>query len=90
MTAVDRAGAPATRGGTAAVPKALTKLALRLGVEIRTNTAIRQILVANKRALGVLTADGETIRGGAVVSNSDSVRTHQELLDGHGAPEYLR
>jgi len=77
------------RGGTAAVPKALTKLALRLGVEIRTNTAIRQILVENKRAIGVLTADGETIRGGAVVSNSDSVRTHQELLDGRTRRKFL-
>ena len=77
------------RGGTAAVPKALTKLALRLGVEIRTNTAIRQILVENKRAIGVLTADGETIRGGAVVSNSDSVRTHQELLDGQPRKRFL-
>ena len=77
------------RGGTGAVPKALTKLALSLGVEIRTNTAIRQIIVKNNRAVGVLTADGETIRGGAVVSNSDSVRTHQELLDGRPQKRFL-
>ena len=77
------------RGGTAAVPKALTKLALSLGVEIRTNTAIRQILVENGRASGVLTADGETIRGGAVVTNSDSVRTHKELLDGRPRQKFL-
>jgi phytoene desaturase len=77
------------RGGTGAVPKALTKLALSLGVEIRTNTAIRQIIVTNNRAVGVLTADGETIRGGAVVSNSDSVRTHQELLDGRPQKRFL-
>ena len=77
------------RGGTGAVPKALTKLALSLGVEIRTNTAIRQIIVQNNRAVGVLTADGETIRGGAVVSNSDSVRTHQELLDGRPQKRFL-
>jgi phytoene desaturase len=77
------------RGGTAAVPKALTKLALSLGVEIRTNTAIRQIIVENGRASGVLTADGETIRGGAVVTNSDSVRTHKELLDGRPRQKFL-
>jgi phytoene desaturase len=77
------------RGGTAAVPKALTKLALSLGVEIRTNTAIRQILVEDGRASGVLTADGETIRGGAVVTNSDSVRTHKELLDGRPRQKFL-
>ena len=77
------------RGGTAAVPIALTKLALSLGVEIRTNTAIRQIIVENGRASGVLTADGETIRGGAVVTNSDSVRTHKELLDGRPRQKFL-
>ena len=77
------------RGGTRAVPTALAKLAEELGVEVRTNTAIRQIIVENGRAIGVLTADGETIRGGAVVSNSDSVRTHRELLDGQPQRRFL-
>jgi len=77
------------RGGTGAVPRALANLAVDLGVEIRTNTAIRRIIVEDGRATGVLTADGETIRGGAVVSNSDSVRTHRELLDGPPQKRFL-
>ncbi len=77
------------RGGTGAVPRALAGLAVDLGVEIRTRTAIRRIIVENGRATGVLTADGETIRGGAVVSNSDSVRTHRELLDGPPQKRFL-
>ena len=77
------------RGGTGAVPKALAKLAQDLGVEVRTNTAIRRIIVENGKATGVVTADGETIRGGAVVSNSDSVRTHRELLDGPPQRRFL-
>lgn len=77
------------KGGTRAVPTALANLAEELGVEVRTNTAIRQIVTENGRAIGVLTADGETIRGGAVVSNSDSVRTHRELLDGPAQKRFL-
>ncbi len=68
-------------GGTRAVPEALTKLASELGVEFRTNTKIDKILTRAKRVTGVLTDAGEEISLDAVVSNSDSVRTHRELLE---------
>jgi diapolycopene oxygenase len=68
------------RGGTGAVPRALANLAVDLGVEIRTRTPVGRILVEDGRVRGVETAAGETILATAVVSNSDSVRTHRELL----------
>ena len=77
------------RGGTGAVPRALASLAVDLGVDIRTKTPVRRIIVENGRARGVETASGETIRAGAVVSNSDSVRTHRELLDGPTRQRFL-
>ena len=77
------------RGGTGAVPRALANLAVDLGVEIRTKTPIRRIIIENGRARGVETASGETIRAGAVVSNSDSVRTHRELLEGPTRQRFL-
>jgi phytoene desaturase len=77
------------RGGTGAVPRALANLAVDLGVEIRTKTPIRRIIIENGRARGVETAGGETIRAGAVVSNSDSVRTHRELLEGPTRQRFL-
>jgi phytoene desaturase len=77
------------RGGTGAVPRALANLAVDLGVEIRTKTPVRRILVEGGRARGVETAAGETIRAGAVVSNSDSVRTHRELVDGQPSRRFL-
>ncbi|MEI6635620.1 MAG: FAD-dependent oxidoreductase, partial [Planctomycetota bacterium] len=49
------------RGGTAAVPRALASLAVDLGVDIRTKTPIRQIIVEGGRVRGVETAAGETI-----------------------------
>jgi len=77
------------RGGTGAVPQALASLAVDLGVEIRTKTPIRRIIVESGRVRGVETAAGETIRAGAVVSNSDSVRTHRELLEGPTRQRFL-
>lgn len=68
------------RGGTRAVPEALVRLGTELGVEFRTETPVRRILVADGRVTGVETAAGERVPLAAVVSNADSVRTHRELL----------
>ncbi|MFL6192878.1 MAG: phytoene desaturase family protein [Thermoanaerobaculia bacterium] len=73
------------RGGIRAVPVALRRLALDLGVEIREGTAIRRILTEGGAVAGVLTGDGERVPLAAVVSNCDSVRTHRELLEGEPA-----
>lgn len=68
------------RGGTRAVPEALARLAEELGVELRTNCPVKQILRDGSCVTGVETEDGDRIELAAVVSNADSVRTHRELL----------
>jgi phytoene dehydrogenase-like protein len=78
------------RGGTGAVPRALASLAVDLGVDIRTKTPIRRIIVDGGRVRGVETEAGETIAAGAVVSNSDSVRTHRELVEGRPRERFLQ
>ncbi len=70
------------RGGTAAIPAALAKLATELGVEIRLNADVRRITSTNGKVTGVELVDGETAAFDAVVSNCDAVRTHRELLGG--------
>ncbi len=70
------------QGGTRAVPVALTQLAERLGVEFRTDTQVAKILHDKGRVTGLQTQSGERIALGAVVSNSDTVRGNDELLDG--------
>jgi phytoene desaturase len=70
------------RGGIRAVADALIHLAQQLGVELRTQTGVRRILLdPHKQCVcGVETDSGERIALAAVVSNADSVRTHRELL----------
>jgi phytoene desaturase len=79
------------KGGTGAVPKALAELANDLGVEVRLETGIRQILLDHDRIVrGVETEHGEVIELSAVVSNADAVRTHSELMSGPAADRFLR
>ncbi|MFO0805221.1 MAG: phytoene desaturase family protein [Gemmataceae bacterium] len=77
------------RGGTRAVPESLTRLAVELGVELRTETAVTKIEASGGEVRGVVTEDGQRVELAAVVSNMDSVRTHAELL-GETAPRVAK
>jgi diapolycopene oxygenase len=77
-------------GGTHAIPVALTKLAESLGVEFKCGVYVEKILCAQGSVYGVRLEGGETIGVDAVVSNSDSVRTHRELIDGLPARAFER
>ncbi len=69
-------------GGTRSVPEALYRLGTELGVTFRTSVDVIRIDTEGGRAVGVTTADNETISCDAVVSNCDAVRTYRELLSG--------
>jgi len=83
-------------GGTRAVPEALVELASELGVVFHTNTDIAQIVTdapwhgggSAKSVTGLVTTSGETYSFDAIVSNSDAVRTHRELLGGAAAKHF--
>jgi phytoene dehydrogenase-like protein len=77
-------------GGTRAVPEALVKLATELGVEFRLETKIEKILSRAGAITGVRTEAGEEIAFDAVISNSDSVRTHRELIEGPAGKAFAR
>jgi phytoene desaturase len=69
-------------GGTGAVPQALTRLAIDLGVTIRTRTDVKRITHEGGRVTGIVTDGNEHVPAAAVVSNCDSLRTHRELIGG--------
>jgi phytoene desaturase len=74
------------RGGTRAVAEALARLAAELGVELVPDAEVTDIRTdAAGAASGVALADGREFPLAAVVSNSDAVRTHRELLAGRPA-----
>ncbi|MBA3527411.1 MAG: NAD(P)/FAD-dependent oxidoreductase, partial [Sphingomonas sp.] len=80
------AKAQMSRGGTAALARALEKAVHASGGEIRLMTAPSRILVEDGRAVGVETRNGERIRARHFVASSiDPHQTFLELL----APEHL-
>ncbi|MEO5719374.1 MAG: phytoene desaturase family protein, partial [Chthoniobacterales bacterium] len=70
------------RGGTGQIPRALVELASELGVDLRTGGGVRRITQEAGAVTGVELDSGELVRLDAVISNSDAVRTHRELLGG--------
>lgn len=71
-------------GGCAAVTAAMARVAQRLGVEIRLNEPVEEMLFNGRRAVGVRTATG-IHRASAVVVNADFARAMEKLV-----PDSLR
>jgi phytoene desaturase len=71
-------------GGCAAVTAAMARVAERLGVEIRTNQPVEEVLFEGRRAVGVRTAAGVE-KAGAIVMNADFARAMSRLV-----PDRLR
>lgn len=68
------------QGGIYAIARAFERLARELGVDIRTNCAVREIDVANGRVTGVTLADGSRLAASAVIANVDVATVYERLL----------
>jgi phytoene dehydrogenase-like protein len=79
------------RGGMGAVTRALSDSFRASGGTIRTGAEVDRVLVKRSKAVGVVLAGGEEIRGRLVVSNADVKRTFLKLVDENDLPEiFLR
>jgi phytoene dehydrogenase-like protein len=67
-------------GGMGAVTTSLAKAATAAGVDIRTNTTVKQLLLDVDKVLGIETTDGERINSELVVSNADPKTTFLKLV----------
>ena len=78
------------KGGMGGLTQALAKAATDLGVEIRTETEVRRILVENGNAVGVVTANGDELRARRVASGVDCRLTFETFLERDQLPpEFL-
>ena len=77
-------------GGTAAIPRALARLARELGVELVTGATVKRIEHDGGRVTGLTCADGRSETLDAIVSNMDAVRTYRELVGGEIARRFDR
>ncbi len=85
------AKAQMSRGGSAALARALEAAVRESGGEVALMTEPARILVENGRAAGVETAEGEVIRARQFVASSlNPTQTFIDLLDGALVPREIR
>ncbi len=73
------------RGGTGAISNAIADAARELGVEIKTQAAIAQILVRDGKAVGVATTSGDEYYASVISSSVDPNLTFLKMLE----PQHL-
>ncbi len=78
------------RGGMGAVSNAIAQAAQTHSAVIRTNAEVRQILLKDAQAYGVVLADGEEIYATTIVSNAHPQRTFLEFIDAQTLPVDFR
>ena len=74
------------RGGMGAISNAIAGAVAEHGGEIRTGAGVEQVLVKNRRTLGVALENGDELRSRIVVSNLDAKRTFTRIMDKHDLP----
>lgn len=76
------------KGGMEQIPKALFQLASELGVKFQFKSMVDQIIVKNKKAVGIL-VNGHEVHADKVVSNMDVFYTYRKLMPSVKAPEKI-
>jgi phytoene dehydrogenase-like protein len=77
-------------GGMGAITQAIAASAAGHGAEIRLGTAVREVIVENGRAAGVVTETGEKIHARALVSNLNPKLLYLHLVDAAHLPAAFR
>ncbi len=75
------------RGGMGAISNAIAGALQEHGGEIRTGAGVQQVLVENRKAVGVVLENGDEIRARVVVSNLDAKRTFTRIMNKNDLPE---
>jgi len=75
------------KGGTGGIAQAIASAARSLGVEIRTEAPVSQVMVKDGKATGVALEDGKEIYARTVVSSLDPQQTFLKLVDPRHLPE---
>ena len=76
-------------GGTGGVSETIANAARSLGVEIRVNTTVDQVIVKNGSAAGVALENGDEIYADTVVSGCDPKVTFRKLVEEKELPSEL-
>jgi len=74
-----------SKGGTGAISMACARAAMSYSAEIRTEATVKQVLIKNGKATGVVLENGDELNAKVVISNLDPNRTYLKMV----GEEYL-
>jgi phytoene dehydrogenase-like protein len=77
-------------GGMGAITQAMAKAATEKGASIRLDSAVKDVIVTNGRATGVVTESGEKLEARIIASNLNPKLLFQRLMDPAHLPEDFR
>jgi phytoene dehydrogenase-like protein len=77
-------------GGMGAITQAMARACASLGVDIRTDEGVSEVLVENGEAVGVVSEKGEKFAGRAIASNLNPKLLFGKLVDGQHLPADFR
>jgi phytoene dehydrogenase-like protein len=78
-----------SKGGTGGIAEALANSARALGVEIRIEAPVSQVILQNGKAAGIALENGEEIYARLVVSSLDPAQTFMKFVDPGLLPEEM-
>ncbi len=82
------------KGGSQMISQALTEAIREAGSEVKFNCGVKEIIVENDTAVGVIDANGEEYRCDVVLSNISPIHTYANLIEKSKIPmavrEYLK
>jgi len=75
------------KNGSGGVSGSILNAAKALGVEIRVNASVKQVIVRNGRAAGVALENGDELQSKVVMSAADPKRTFLQFVEGKHFPD---
>jgi len=79
-----------SKGGMVAIPAAFHRVGEKLGMTTRFNTLVKKVMVKDRRALGVILADGSEITADLVISDINAKKLYLELIGEEHLPSMVR
>ena len=77
-------------GGMGAITQAMAKAAIAAGVEIRTGEGVREVIVEDGRAAGVVTDRSDVLHARAIVANVNPKLLYERLIAPAAVPPPVR
>jgi phytoene desaturase len=69
-----------SKGGMIAIPAALQRVGEKLGMIVKLNTLVKKLIIKDRKALGVVLADGTEITSDLVISDINAKKLYLEMV----------